>query len=117
MRSLMGTHGVSMTVLYAIRKERDRAKIADRYKWNLADIYPDWEAWDRARVELDRLIGEVSLEVAGQGVGRLVSLGPVLLKRLHHDPVELAADQLRELGRLHVTLGRDRVHTSHDRRA
>src|SRR4249919_4008878 len=25
--ALLGTHGVSMTVLYAIRKERDRAKI------------------------------------------------------------------------------------------
>ena len=26
-------------------QERDRAKIADTYKWNLADIFPSLEAW------------------------------------------------------------------------
>ncbi len=26
------------------------------HKWDLADIYPDWDAWDRARAELDALI-------------------------------------------------------------
>jgi oligoendopeptidase F len=29
--------------------ERDRAKVADRYKWNLADIYPDAPAWRKQK--------------------------------------------------------------------
>ncbi len=33
-----------MSVL-TIGQERDRAKVADEYKWNLADIYPDAAAW------------------------------------------------------------------------
>src|SRR6187399_1895024 len=31
-------------------QERDRAKIADTYKWNLADVYPDAAEW-RTRKE------------------------------------------------------------------
>jgi oligoendopeptidase F len=38
-----------MTTMLATQ-ERDRAKIADAYKWNLADVYPDAAAW-RARKE------------------------------------------------------------------
>ena len=26
-------------------RSRDRQQIAERYKWNLADIFPSWEAW------------------------------------------------------------------------
>ena len=36
-----------MSVL-TIGQERDRAKVADKYKWNLADIYPDVAAWRAA---------------------------------------------------------------------
>ena len=32
--------------------ERDRSKIPDHYKWNLADIYPDDSAWKQAKVSL-----------------------------------------------------------------
>jgi oligoendopeptidase F len=39
-------------------RSRNRAEIADAFKWNLADIYPDWDAWDRARQELDGRIDE-----------------------------------------------------------
>jgi oligoendopeptidase F len=39
-------------------RPRDRALIDAAHKWNLADIYPDWEAWDRARADLDRCIGD-----------------------------------------------------------
>src|SRR3982751_2202957 len=31
------------------QQERDRAKIPDRYKWNLADLYPSDEAWRAAK--------------------------------------------------------------------
>jgi len=30
----------------------DRADIADGYKWQLSDIYPDWSAWDEACQDL-----------------------------------------------------------------
>jgi oligoendopeptidase F len=33
----------------AAQQERDRAKIPDKYKWNLADIYPNDEAWRKAK--------------------------------------------------------------------
>ena len=39
-------------------RTRVRAEIDDRHKWDLADIYPDWDAWERARAELERRIGE-----------------------------------------------------------
>jgi oligoendopeptidase F len=39
-------------------RSRNRADIDDKYKWNLADIFPDWEAWDRARLALERRIGD-----------------------------------------------------------
>jgi oligoendopeptidase F len=40
-----------------------RSEIADRYKWNLTDIYPDWKAWEasKGRAEIlskvDSLLG------------------------------------------------------------
>ena len=37
---------------------RNRAEIDDAHKWDLTDIYPDWDAWDRARGELEALIAE-----------------------------------------------------------
>ena len=39
-------------------RSRDRLEIDDAHKWNLADIYPDWAAWDLARGELERRIDE-----------------------------------------------------------
>ena len=35
-------------------QERDRAKIPDKYKWNLADIYPSEEAWRTAKERWSR---------------------------------------------------------------
>jgi oligoendopeptidase F len=37
---------------------RERSDIDDRYKWNLASIFPDWSAWDAAYAELDGRIDE-----------------------------------------------------------
>jgi oligoendopeptidase F len=39
-------------------RSRVRAEIDDGHKWNLTDIYPDWESWDAARAELERWISE-----------------------------------------------------------
>lgn len=33
-------------------QERDRSKIPDQYKWNLADIYPTDDAWKKAKEQL-----------------------------------------------------------------
>jgi oligoendopeptidase F len=35
---------------------RDRGDIPDRFKWSLADIFPDWNAWQRAFDELNTKI-------------------------------------------------------------
>lgn len=37
---------------------RTRADIDDAHKWNLADIYPDWSAWEKALTTLEQGIGE-----------------------------------------------------------
>src|SRR5262245_14714900 len=37
---------------------RDRSSIADRFKWNLTDIFSEWTAWQAAFEDLDRKIGE-----------------------------------------------------------
>ena len=34
-------------------RSRNRAEIDDRFKWNLADIFPNWEAWDAAYKQLE----------------------------------------------------------------
>jgi oligoendopeptidase F len=34
-------------------RSRNRAEIDDRFKWNLADIFPSWEAWDAAYKQLE----------------------------------------------------------------
>ena len=33
-------------------QEKDRAKISDKYKWNLTDLYPTDEAWRAAKEQL-----------------------------------------------------------------
>ena len=49
---------------------RNRADIDYAYKWNLADIFPDWDAWDAARAELDRRIDEYAALKGTLGAGR-----------------------------------------------
>ena len=39
-------------------RSRNRPDIDDAFKWNLSDIYPDWETWDAARAELNGLIDQ-----------------------------------------------------------
>jgi oligoendopeptidase F len=34
-------------------RSRNRAEIPDRFKWNLSDIYPGWEAWEAAFKDLE----------------------------------------------------------------
>jgi oligoendopeptidase F len=39
-------------------RSRNRQEIDDAHKWNLEDIFPDWDTWDSARGALDRRIDE-----------------------------------------------------------
>jgi oligoendopeptidase F len=55
-------------------RSRNRQDIGDEFKWNLLDIYPDWESWDRARTELDRRVDEYAAlkGTLAQGPDRLL---------------------------------------------
>jgi oligoendopeptidase F len=80
-----------MTTMLATQ-ERDRTKIADAYKWNLADVYADAPAW-RARKEA--IAAEVPSIRAFEG--RLGSTAGVLA-----DALELMSRLDKELSRLYV---------------
>src|SRR5688572_9739250 len=41
-------------------QERDRAKIPDKYKWNVADLYPSEEAWRAAKEKLGTEIPKIA---------------------------------------------------------
>ncbi len=45
------------------------------------------------RARHDRLVGEITLHVHGQGVGRLITAGAPLFERLHRDPVQFARQE------------------------
>jgi hypothetical protein len=62
----------------------------------------------RRRAGLHRLIFQVPHHVRGEIVGRLVPPAPVLLQRLHHDPVQLAAVGSVQVPRVGLAMGRDR---------
>ncbi len=72
----------------AAGKTRNRADIPVEYTWNLADIYPDWEAWEADRALLEVRIDEY-LALKGtlsQGSAQLLEafkLGDALGKLAH----------------------------------
>jgi oligoendopeptidase F len=84
---------IVMTVAMAAQElERDRSKIPDKYKWNLADIYPTEAAWSTQK---DQLAGEIPK--LGQYRGRLASSAQVLA-----DALDLQYKLDKELSRLYV---------------
>src|SRR5512134_69268 len=83
-----------MTTMLA-EQERDRAKIADAYKWNLADVYADAASW-LARKEA--VTAEIPLVRGFEG-------------RLGHDACTLA-DALQLVSRLDKELSRLYVYAS-----
>jgi hypothetical protein len=44
---------LSTLAFVAAAQERDRAKIPEKYTWNLADIYADPAAWRAAKAKLE----------------------------------------------------------------
>ncbi len=75
-----------------LAQERDRAKIPDKYKWNLADIYPSDEAWREAK---DRLVA--GIPKLGSFRGKLGSSAAPLA-----DALELLSGLNKEAARLYV---------------
>jgi oligoendopeptidase F len=73
-------------------QDRDRSKVADGYKWNLADIYPDEAAW---RAQKERVTAEVSK--LREFRGKLASSPQTLA-----DALELGSRLDKELSRLYV---------------
>jgi oligoendopeptidase F len=51
-RHVAVTAALLLIALVASAQERDRAKIPDKYKWNLADLYPSDDAWRAAKEKL-----------------------------------------------------------------
>src|SRR5262245_55539507 len=60
------------------------------------------------RAGLDGLVVEVALDVAGEGGGRFVAAFAVFFECLHHNPVELAAQNLAEAALVETAVVRDR---------
>jgi oligoendopeptidase F len=85
---------VSIAALTAslVAQERDRAKILDKFKWNLADIYPNEQAWRAAK---DKLAAELPQMQAYQG--KLGSSAATLA-----DALEKASRLDKELSRLYT---------------
>jgi oligoendopeptidase F len=56
-------------------RPRNRAEIDDAHKWNLDDIYRDWDVWEKARAELELRIGEYAAlkGTLGRGPDRLLA--------------------------------------------
>src|SRR5258705_9867722 len=83
-----------MTMLTA-GQDRDRSAVDDKYKWNLADVYPELAAWRAAK---DAVTAELPRLRTYQG--RLGSSAHVLA-----DALEEASRQDKEIGRLGVYAG------------
>ncbi|HEY2383403.1 MAG TPA: oligoendopeptidase F [Terriglobia bacterium] len=73
-------------------QERDRVKIPDKFKWNLADIYPNEAAWRAAREKLAKDLPQMQAYK-----GKLGSSATVLA-----DALEKSSVQDKELSRLYA---------------
>jgi len=82
---------VALTVA-AAAQERDRSKVPDKYKWNLAEIYPDAAAWRAAK---EKLAAELPTLRTYQGT---LASSPAVLA----DALETMSRLDKELSRLYV---------------
>jgi oligoendopeptidase F len=78
--------------LSVVAQERDRVKIPDKFKWNLADIYPNEQAWRAAKEKL-----AAELPQMAQFQGKLGSSAATLA-----DALEKSSRFDKELSRLYV---------------
>ena len=82
---------MGMTVLMA-GQERDRAKVADKFKWNLTDIYPNEAAW---RAQKEKITAELPKLREFEGT---LGASPKVLA----DALETMSRIDKELSRLYV---------------
>jgi oligoendopeptidase F len=77
LRAILVVAAVSAVTISGLAQERDRSKVPEKYKWNLADLYPSDAAWrsakDNAAAELPR---------AGTFKGKLASSPATLANAL-----------------------------------
>jgi oligoendopeptidase F len=78
-RSILSLLVIAALTVAASAQERDRDKIPDKYKWNLADIYPDVAAWRAAK---EKIAGE--LPKIRTYEGKLASSPQALADALEH---------------------------------
>jgi oligoendopeptidase F len=83
---------VAALTVAAAAQERDRSKVPDKYKWNLAEIYPDVAAWRAAREKLAAELPQIRTYQ-----GKLASSPAVLA-----DALETMSRLDKELSRLYV---------------
>src|SRR5688572_1691157 len=99
-RTTAGQHSRLTLILIAVAllvtvggaQERDRAKIPEKYQWNLAEIYPDLAAWRAAK---DRLAA--ALPQLRQFQGKLTESPGTLA-----DALDRQAELDKELSRIYV---------------
>src|SRR3954452_22377822 len=72
--------------------ERDRSVVAEKYKWNLADLYPSQQAW---RTERERVAVELPMLRAWRG--QLTTSAALLA-----DALEKRSELRKEVVKLHV---------------
>jgi oligoendopeptidase F len=92
LRSLVVTLALMAATLSGVAQERERSAIPDRYKWNLAEIYPSTDAWRSAK---DTLAAD--LPKLKQFQGRLASSAATLA-----DALETMSALDKELSRVYV---------------
>jgi oligoendopeptidase F len=77
---------------FSADQQRERSSVPDRYKWDLAQIYPSDQAWRAAK---DKLAGEIPAIRAFKGT---LASGPQKLA----DALELVSRLSKEFSRLYV---------------
>jgi oligoendopeptidase F len=68
-------HPLAAAQAAATPQLKDRSAISERFKWNLADIFPDWAAWQEAYAALEAKIGAYAAlqGTLAQGAGALLA--------------------------------------------
>ena len=92
LRPVLTVAAVMCMSILMMGQDRDRAKVADRYKWNLADIYPSAAAW---RAEKEKIAAQLATVRAH--AGKLGSSAGALA-----DTLETMSRLDKELSRLYV---------------
>jgi oligoendopeptidase F len=95
MKRALTVAAIAVCSVALVAQERDRARIPDQYKWNLADIYPNEGAWRSAK---DTLAAE--LTQMKQFEGKLTSSARALA-----DALERQSALDKELSRLYAYAG------------